>query len=425
MEYLQNLKVKRTKPHEQYLTPYQEQIKDKLNDMNFKGDFNMSIAQDLCNVMSYEFFEEDPEKAFIKPSTWNLSPDRVKYHENIQEFLRKIDYNKYPGTPLERACMVVKHLNAINEQSSQGQGKGKGGANGKGEDENGEQELQMFTPGAGRSTPDEIAEQMVSQVEKLRHMSDFEKEALELNNKNHFEQIVDLAKYHKEFTKISLKLKTFGRITVKAKRTKIKDPYSRKKRYMQINDVSKAYKVPKSSMLDPSFEYKLISKQLMYKEGYQVEAEKQILMMLLDDSGSMSTPQKIAWRNAVLLNRCEAVAKGEAELIFYRYETDRYGRTHVKTKEEAMALFNNIKKHIPGGGGTNIEGVLRDSIEEISKMNGYKPDIIIVMDGQDHFTDMDNKGTIVHSIIIGSEHKHMEKFCKKTGGLIIAEKEAH
>lgn len=419
--------IQRTRPHRNYISPINYEIDQKLKELDFKGDINKKLIDDLCNMMSFEYYDEDIEKCFTNPETWEGRPKDIEYNKNVQEFLRNIKFNSYPGTPLERAIIIAAQLAAMDKQQGGGKGKGKGDSKSKGEGEGeGEEEetIGLFEPGPNRSDPKDVAEQMSLIMEKLKITSDFEKEALELNTVNTLHQVVKLSqKANYLMTKISLKLKHFGKIQVARKRTHITDNHSRKKRYMKLTDVNKILKVNKIKYLDPAFEYKLATNQLLYKEGFKTEEEKQLLMMLIDDSGSMNTPLKVAWRNAVLLNRCEAVANGDAELIVYRFERGLYGRTHLKTKEEAMSFYRTMLKHSPHGGTTDIEGCLKKCITEIESMHGFNPDIMIVLDGQDHFDDMDNKGVKVHAVIIGTQHASLEKFCKKTGGMFLYEDE--
>lgn len=413
--------LKRTIPDSRYYTPTVEEIEEQLKLLGVPDNFPVpiDIVQDLCNVQSFEYFERDKNDAFVDQKFWpRVNSDEVKYHKNVQEFLKEIKYDSYPGTPLERACLIAAHL-AAQEENGSGKGNPK-----EDKDANGNQKMECFTPGPKRGDPREMAGKMAEMAEKLKHISDFEQEALEFNNCNDFQKLVKLSQgATKLLTSISLKLEGFKKISVSAKKTRVVDTHSRKKRHVKIRDFNKINKVSKIKFVDPAFDHKLATKNLYHKEGFVVNTEKQLLMMLIDDSGSMSSPLKLAWRNAVLLNRCEAVSRGDAELIVYFYEVGRYRRTHVKTKEEAMALYQRVLHHRPGGGGTNIAGVLQESIKEIHGMHGYKPDIMIVLDGQDHFTDMDHKGVIVHAVIIGTQHKQLEKFCKKTGGMFLYEEE--
>ena len=420
--------IKRSKPDSRYITPDPEEIMEVLLKMGLPPTSDppvpLSIVQDLCNMQSYEYFERDPKDALVDPIYWDksIAPKELAYHKNIQDFLRNIDYNKYPGTPLERACEIALHLAAQNEANH-----GAGGGQGKQEenkDANGEEKMKCFQPGPNRDNSTELAKHLTELAEKLKHVTKFEEEVLGLNNLNTYQKYKKLSRgAEKMLMEISLKLEGFKKINVSTKKLKKVDPHSRKKRHIRIEDLNNVVKVPKVKFVDPAFDYKLATKALYHKEGFVIHEEKQILMMLIDDSGSMRTPQKLAWRNAILLNRCEAVAEGKAELILYFYENSRYERQHVKTPEEAKKLVKKVLAHSPGGGSTDIESALEASIKEIHAMHGYKPDIMIVLDGQDHFTDMDNKGVTVHAVIIGTEHKELEKFCRKTGGMFLYEKE--
>ena len=112
--------------------------------------------------------------------------------------------------------------------------------------------------------------------------------------------------------------------------------------------------------------------------------------------------------------------RGEAELVFYSYERNRYNRHHIKTAEEAKEFYNNHKNRCRKGGGTNIQQAVEESIDEILTMDGCKPEIAVVCDGQDHMEMFATKGVKVHSFIIGEEHDVLRKLCVKSGGSYFA-----
>jgi uncharacterized protein with von Willebrand factor type A (vWA) domain len=134
-------------------------------------------------------------------------------------------------------------------------------------------------------------------------------------------------------------------------------------------------------MAMPDFTMKLAKKEIFANKKVAPVTKKQMFTMLLDDSGSMSSKIKQSFVRAVLLNRLEPVIKGHASLIFHFYESERYDKRTVNTTAECKALFDEICRRVPGGGGTHIGKVLQETINESYDVPGYhNPEIMIVCD---------------------------------------------
>lgn len=187
-------------------------------------------------------------------------------------------------------------------------------------------------------------------------------------------------------------------------------------------------KTNKQAMALPTFDDKFIKKELVVKEKVVPETKKQILYMLLDDSGSMCCEVKQTYVRAVLLNRLESVVKGNAELKFCLYENRRYMHYDIKNKADAQKLFRTISVRRPGGGGTNIGAVLQQTIDEIHNLPDHvDPEIMIVCDGDDlvYHDDVDPKGVRMSAILLGRSNPGIEILTEKTGGFYSVEKLYH
>lgn len=158
---------------------------------------------------------------------------------------------------------------------------------------------------------------------------------------------------------------------------------SKKKKIVQMTSHTQVMKTNKTQMVMPNFDDKLAKKELTIKTKVKPEEKKQMLTMLLDDSGSMGVVLKQAYVRAVLMNRLESVMDGKSTLNFYLYESKRYGYQKVENLKQAQELYKTISLRRPSGGGTNIGYVLQETIDEIHNVNGYHhPEIIIVNDGK-------------------------------------------
>lgn len=205
---------------------------------------------------------------------------------------------------------------------------------------------------------------------------------------------------------------------------KKEDNSSRRRQSMQMTQTSDLARINKAKMLMPDFDDKVAKKEIHVNKKVSPVKAKQMFTMLVDDSGSMGCVSKQAHVRAVLLNRLEPVVKGHAELIFYHYESQRYGKKVVKDLKGAREIFAEMCQRIPRGGGTNIGACIQETIDEIWNMPGYHdPELMIVCDGDDHVdpTIIDFKGVKVNVIILGRKNKGLKEIAKNSKGFYTEE----
>lgn len=204
----------------------------------------------------------------------------------------------------------------------------------------------------------------------------------------------------------------------------IENNRSNKKKIRNMNSYSEATKANKSAMIMPNYEDKMIKKELSIKVKVKPEAKKQMLTMLLDDSGSMNCVSKQSHVRAVLMNRLESVIEGKSKLKFYLYESGRYGYKEVNNLKDAQELYKNISHRRPSGGGTHIGRVLQETINEIWDLPGYHhPEIMIVNDGDDHVNpdEIDLKGVRINVVMLGTTNPNLKAIAEKSGGFCVSE----
>jgi len=203
------------------------------------------------------------------------------------------------------------------------------------------------------------------------------------------------------------------------------DQSSKEKKHMAITSMSDLSKVNKSKFAMPDFKSKLAKKEVFANKKVSPVNKKQMFTMLLDDSGSMSSKIKQSYVRAILLNRLEPVIKGHASLVFHFYESERYDKRVVNTAKECKALFDEICKRIPGGGGTHIGKVLQETVNESYDVPGYhNPEIMIVCDGDDHVDPdkIDFKGVKINVVALGRSNDGLKEVALKSGGFYTEEK---
>lgn len=161
-------------------------------------------------------------------------------------------------------------------------------------------------------------------------------------------------------------------------------------RIEKIRDITKL--LPAQLALDDDvFLKKLVSKELLKKKYLQRQEKRQVLYMLVDSSGSMSsnvTP------NLTNIDVCKAVAIAlmkkmidNEDMFFFRWFTDRVDELHtITTKKEALAFLPKLVYGRGADGGTRIQNAISVAVNDINKKIGKKideADILLVSDGED------------------------------------------
>jgi len=426
--------IQRTVPHKNYITPSKKEIEHVVKKMNLQGTYSVQLVQDIANLTSFP--EDERAKAFTKPSTWNYdnvepkegetqekAEERVfEFNKKAQEFLKNIDVSVFNGdTPLEQA------LNIAHSLSNQGAGgrKGKGGATE-------EEELPIFQ---GNQSGANIAKKLKENAEmvgKIMPADSFTEKALLGDQDPSVFNGVRAGQLGAENLDVLKKLSILNRKgNIKAYRSKSKedDPSARKTRMLRIQQYSEVQKVGAIQLAMPTFNYKVATKQLEIKKGVRISFNKQVLILLIDDSGSMHDSDKIGWVKALLLNRCEQVSQGNAELYICTFESrlDPHWLV-IKTREECLHVWEKFNKYFQfGRGGTDMQRAIENTIEFIKKgsvptkegevsFNGDRPQICIINDGQDHIKEGWYPKVVTHGFILEGDHEGMQKFCIRSGG---------
>lgn len=205
---------------------------------------------------------------------------------------------------------------------------------------------------------------------------------------------------------------------------KVKNNDSNESKSFQMDEYNKITKIKKSSMMLENFDDKFIKKELNVKEKVKPETKKQILYMLLDDSGSMGNIHKQTYVRSVLLNRLESVNDGKSILKFCLYESQRYHFREATDLKSVQVLYKDIALRRPNGGGTYIGNVLQETINEIANLEEHHdPEIMIVCDGDDYVDpkNIDYKGVRINVVLLGTENYGLKKIAEETDGFYTCE----
>lgn len=503
------VRLKATKPHFQYHSPFKEDVSYYFGQRNFKRDYSYDFVRDVANAYSYVLAGKIAEDSFV--------PTNDPYNLKVQKYIANIDWDVYSGdTPLQKALAIVTALANLtknqsckikkpkekteqekkeekekqeqkakdakekkekadkekkekgdksdeqkgldepedsdengddegqeqgddgsdgdeqdgldgkpSDQDGDGDGdpsdeKGEGKGKGKGDDSDEAEGDEMETFGGAGGSGQDI-ENMVRKLNKM--MSDFKE--LEKSSAKYVFNPMNDAPENLVNTFDSNQMKILENMAILSSRGKIK---SRKKALSQkISPMSEYGEVAAmtniSNIALPTFGYKFATKQVLVKQAQQ--ANKQMLVLLIDDSGSMNCSEKINWIWALLYNRLDAVIANKAVLYIGMFlnRLDETNIIKVENKADAMRLIK--RKWFPrlGGGGTDIGHAVETACAAIKRgkfgghdLKGEKPEIVVINDGQDHVNASYKPDVITHGFILGDDNDGMKGMIKNCGG---------
>ena len=183
-------------------------------------------------------------------------------------------------------------------------------------------------------------------------------------------------------------------------------------------------------LLDKSFDKRFLLKDFQIMNPYKVETEIQRLIMLVDDSGSMSS--NMNWVKAIFWNRLNQVKLGKAELFICTFEEklDPYWLV-VDTAEKVKDAWNKFNSYFGfNRSGTNVAEAVESAIElsfknefptktGIERARGKRPQITVVNDGQDYIPNNYIPSIPVNGIILDNKNPEMQRMCTNSGGIYV------
>lgn len=404
------------------------------------------LAFDVNNILfSSEYIEKE---ILFRP----MNANEQAYYNYTLLFLKQIDYSNVLGiTPLDKSLNVLMYLTHLTESlSKEAEGKNRWdgtsdpAGNGSVEIPNEEALAEAIKemgegvdPGDiggegglgnnGNGNGNDESELKTEMTKCVRdHLYDLTPSISHIYGKK---KPADVPINKKILSDIKVKAyleQTVG-LETSLESNKVKNNDSHEKDTFKMEAMDEVTKVKKSQMMMVNFDEKLIKKEHNVRTKVKPETKKQILYMLLDDSGSMGNLTKQTYVRAVLLNRLESVVDGKSELKFSLYESQRYEYSEVKTKMEAKNLFKKVSLRRPSGGGTNIGAILQETIDEIhadTETGYHDPEIMIVCDGDDYVNpdSLDFKDVRINVVLLGTNNPGLEKIAKATDGFLTIEK---
>jgi hypothetical protein len=388
-------------PHENYETPNVETIDRRFEEIGFTGSYYVEVVQTISNAFSHTYYGTSSTCAINK----GLSPHQLA----LANFICNLDYHSLSGmTPLEKAANAIALLSDMLSGKNDGDAS-EGIA------------LPIFTKSEECK---KSAKKAIEFTAKLRQMAttNLIKEALEYD-----ETMPPEANTSKLSKKQAILLEnlsilgTKGKIKAKAELPKIKPQQMTE--YGQASSLSNI-----SAMVMPTYKYKLATKDLMVNK--RINPNKQMLVFLIDVSGSMSHEDKQMWVQALLLNRLQSVVEGKAELLVVPFERDIYSGD-ISVFRNANDVYTsrgrktNFYRFYPADGGpTNIERSVRSVHEGITKgkigsivLHGERPQVTIINDGDDKINPAFKAKYATNAFILGQDNRELKSVVLSSGGI--------
>lgn len=396
---MEDIQHKRTVPCPRYIEPTDEHIKKRFEEIGFTKPYSHNFVRDVSNYYSWIFYGMDPTCSLVADS-------ENKYAKGVHNFLQSINYDMYTGfTPIEKAASVIAAFANIKASST---------GNTEGE------VIHLFLE------ENERVEDTVSAIEELIEDTEY------ILSSDIYETLINIPGNQIPEVTISKlnidKLKMINRLSVlksrgniKARRELPKKEIQTMTEYGQVANLSSM-----SQMAMPTFKHKLAAKSLFVSK--KTQATKQLLVLLIDLSHSMTDPDRYDWVKAIIANRCQAVAEKKAELYIVGYRENVYLKDtiRVKSAEEINVLRRNYFYHgwKDRMCSTNVALALQEVYKAIraNKMGKYhlhgeRPQVVIIADGEDGAENLTTMDYPTHMFMLGpKDNKPLMKFILDKGG---------
>lgn len=436
----------RTRPEKNYIPPSREEVKEMSRKVDI-STFSYDLVEDITNLLSggrvnpSSIIRQEVEREIMdnfpkanSDGEWKLKSggytknlqtkkdelinSKVSYHNRVNDFLQSLDFSSIPGSsPLEQALNLIKVLGKTS------------GNYGNSSEDNGEP-LPIFNQD---SNPEKIAKEINDLFDDIESLSEEEKQLFDPENEGEEDNLrsmkiaEDMQKGKSIMLQISRQLDKLSKMQVVKCKKQMPDPEGNTVRVRPIKSISEMSRMVKSEWANPSTyrTYRIVSGTAQVRERVNNVEKKQLLYIIVDCSGSMSSGQRIYKAGGIIMNRIKAVISGDAEIYIRMFDEELKTERHVITPEEGKEVMKYYTGRNYSGGGTaiaNCAKLAKERIEEIinSGESLYRPELVIITDGDDNVDNLhckDFKGTKVHAFTVDNENNKLLEFAKSTGGV--------
>jgi hypothetical protein len=147
--------------------------------------------------------------------------------------------------------------------------------------------------------------------------------------------------------------------------------------------------------------------------------QKQIKIVFLDDSSSMSTPHKVDKIRKIFQTLCAEVINGNSIMYFSPFLYQRNPLWKIETKEDVEEFMRDFREG--SGGGTGLYNFLPKLVEQLKTgmVDGLEinsnTEILIVNDGEDPPGEFESPVPI-HCISVDEINHEVKDICNASGG---------
>ncbi len=178
----------------------------------------------------------------------------------------------------------------------------------------------------------------------------------------------------------------------------------------EVEDLLKMSWVDLASIPDEMFYTEFVSGHLSYECKYSFKLQGANIVLLIDDSGSMNTEEKISWVLGVLHLLAEKLRSSSGSIIYVGFFEESLSEfTELKTPNDVYRFI----KHFHGGmgGETDIAHALRETSSRIkrgalSKAN-ESTEIFVVNDGHDYINSSFTINSAVHILTLYQDNEDL------------------
>jgi hypothetical protein len=418
---MKSLWVGTVNPHQNYLKPSIEFIEDYVEKNGYKKAgllIDYGMLQDFAAAASYlnpkeidyidytnkeipvpKWVPENYKEKFIYETKQRLS--------SYRQLIKQIDWPSIKGyTPLEKAVTALTLMQANNneklgEEGLSGKVGGRGASTAKG--------INMLNDSLTNVLPNN----------EFFNPSDSEGDGL---------KDIDLLKMNREdlaaIQKLSI-VKQMSHLKIPTKITKRVSPKGKP----EITSIkNKKHLVRKATHAERIFgqnifNLRFVEGSLKIKTKIESEKGKQLLIALIDDSGSMSSLFKQSLVKALLYNWFDAVCSGKAELLVAMFETTVYKHTRLTSREDCDRFLKQFSS--PHGGGTDVCGAIKHANQSIKELKFgdlvlsgefSKAQTLVINDGQDVIDTSYTPEIKTHAIVIGQNNNDLKNLVERSNG---------
>lgn len=213
----------------------------------------------------------------------------------------------------------------------------------------------------------------------------------------------------------------------------------------------------------PQFKLKVAKKDLYVRKRCAFDSMSQNLVVLIDNSGSMSCRFKVEWLAALLFNRIQAIKNDNAEIYISLFVTSIYGFTHINKSMTFDELKDVITEYCSlNGGTTDIEHSVKltssyiqqgylprvckgepdilskysdkeyvttrqpivfnsrkgdDKFHEFYELGDARPEILVINDGDDAIDPRYHPPIKMNAFCLGQENEDLENVAVRSSGI--------